>query len=306
MDFSRARTVLIGVFLFLNIFLLYQIWQDEDRGDFAFPGRKEEVSRLETALRTAGFSLEASLPRGGMRLAHLVVEPWRFDAAELVLTLWTLWEKEEGLPPVVEEANKEGDGGVEGGKTYFCGGYSLHVEKEGLLVFEAKQKRAFGQKVDNDNREVMLKTAQEIIQKTPFLQGFIFDYAQETEKGTVLFYRQEYEELPLYGGYLELLCGEKGKIVFSLYRLEPRGFAAQTREIISPAAALLRFLETYKPDTFKAEQDTTKRKSITEIALGFYSHGYDAERWEIPPVWRIRLGNGEIFYVNAFTGNLEK
>lgn len=304
MDFSRARTVLIGVFLFLNIFLLYQIWQDEGRGDFAFLGRKEEVSRLETALRTAGFSLEASLPRDGMRLAHLVVEPWQFDAAELVLTLWTLWEKEEGLPPVVEEASQEGGEGAEGGKTYSCGGYSIHVEKEGLLVVAAKQKKAFGQKIDN--QEPILKTVQEIIQKTPFLQGFIFDYAQETEKGTVLYYRQEYEELPLYGGYLELLCGEKGKIVFSLYRLEPRGFAAQTREIISPAAALLRFLETYKPDTFKAEQDTTKRKSITEIALGFYSHGYDAERWEIPPVWRIRLGNGEIYYVNAFTGNLEK
>ncbi len=304
MDFSRARTVLIGMFLFLNIFLLYQIWQDVDRSGFIFPGRKEEETRLEMALSTAGFSLGTSLPKGGMRLAHLVVEPWQFDAAELISTFWTLWEKEKDLPPVTEKVNNEGNGGAERGKTYSCGEYSLHVEEEGLLVFKMKTKKIFEQEMNN--KEYILKIAQIITQKMPFLQDFIFDYAQETDHLHVFHYRQEYEEYPLYGGYAKLLLDGEDSVVIFLYRLEPLNFAAQTREIISPAAALLRFLEAYKPAIHKEKPDTAKKKNITEIVLGFYSPGYDAERWEIPPVWRIRLDDGEVYYVNAFTGNLER
>lgn len=297
MDFSRARTVLIGMFLFLNLFLLYQIWQDEGRGDFAFPGRKEEASRLEIALNTAGFSLDTSLPRGDMRLAHLEVEPWQFDAAELLSTLWAIWEKGKDPPPVEEETSA---------KNYFCGGYSLHVEKEGLLVFTAKSKRALGQKIDNEEAE--LKMAQEAVQGVSFMQGFVYDYTRKTEKGTALYFRQEYEGYPLYGGYAKLEYGGKSEIVFSLYRLKPRGFAAQEREIISPTAALLRFLEMDEMEPGKGGQKraTTKKKSIADISLGYYSHGYDAERWEAPPVWRIRLGSGEVYYINAFTGILER
>ncbi|NLA26320.1 MAG: hypothetical protein GX878_02885, partial [Firmicutes bacterium] len=39
--------------------------------------------------------------------------------------------------------------------------------------------------------------------------------------------------------------------------------------------------------------------------LGFYSRDYDAEEWEVPPVWRFLFEDGEISYINAFTGNLE-
>ncbi|NMB36058.1 MAG: hypothetical protein GX989_07240 [Firmicutes bacterium] len=303
MDFSRARTVLIGMFLFLNIFLLYQIWQDEGRGDFLLPGRKEEVSRLETALGTAGFTLDTSLPKGDMRLAHLVVEPWPFDAVELITTLQALWEKEEGPVPLVE-GSKQGAGVAEGEIKYSCGGCNLLVKKEGLLVFTANSKEVLTPELDN--QEDILNIAAAIIQEIPFMQDFVVDYFQKTEKGIVFHYRQGYEGYPLYGGYAELSCGEKGDRVLSLYRLKPCHLATQEREIISPAAALLRFLEAYEPETNEIKQAAGEKKSIIEISLGFYSHGYDAERWEIPPVWRIRIDSGEVYYVNAFTGNLER
>ncbi len=128
MDFSRARTVLIWVFLFLNVFLLYQIWQGEGGGDYIFMGRKEEASRLEAALQEAGFSLETSLPRGGARLAHLVVEPGQFEVDELIFALWPVLENGEESPPlIVPEKNSDGEKGVKGRKTYYFGEHRLLI-----------------------------------------------------------------------------------------------------------------------------------------------------------------------------------
>lgn len=300
MDFSRARTVLIWVFLFLNFFLLYQIWQGEGGGSYVSLGWKEEASRLETALQEAGFSLETSLPRGGVRLAHLVVKPGELAVEEFIYAIWRVLENDrEDFSALVPEKSSAGGKGTAGGKTYYFGEYRLYAEKKGLLVIEANKKSVLQQKNAADE-EQLLSDLQSFIRKDPFVRGFIFDYAQETQQGTVIHYRQGYEGFPLYGGYLELTSGSEGNFNFTLYRLEPLGFAAQMRETISPAAALLRFLEVYGTD-----QDPVK-KSIIDLTLGYYSCGYDAEKWEIPPVWRIRLHNGEVYYINAFTGNLEK
>ncbi|NLJ56802.1 MAG: hypothetical protein GX334_07120 [Firmicutes bacterium] len=299
MDFSRARTVLIWVFLFLNFFLLDQIWQGEGGGSYIFPGWQEEASRLETALQAAGFSLETTLPRGGTRLAHLVVKPGEPAVEEFIYSVWQVLENgREDFPMPVPEKSPNGEKGVAGRKSYYFGDYCLHAEKKGLLVLEANKKNISHQK--NTSGGEMLPVLQGFIRKDPFLKGFIYDYTQETQQGTVVHYRQGYEGFPLYGGFLELMSGKEGDFVFTLYRLEPLGFAAQTREVISPAASLLRFLEVYETN-----QEPVK-KSIIDLALGYYSCGYDAEKWEIPPVWRIRLHNGEVYYINAFTGHLEK
>lgn len=299
MDFSRARTVLIWVFLFLNLFLLYQIWLGEGGGDYIFTGHKEEGSRLQAALQEAGFSLETPLPRGGARLGHLVVKPGQLEIDGLFAALWPLLEPgEESPPPVVPEKPPAAGDGSEGGRIYSCGEYRLYQQKDGLLVLERDSKSALQQ--ENRHYAEMLPAIRDNFRKNTFLKGFVADYVQSTPQGSIVYYRQEYGDYPLYGGYLEIRPDKGGYPVFTLYRLEPLGFAEQTRDVISPAAALLRFLEAYG-----VGKDTVK-KDIVEIALGYYSHGYDAERWEIPPVWRIRLGSGEIYYVNAFTGNLEK
>jgi hypothetical protein len=60
----------------------------------------------------------------------------------------------------------------------------------------------------------------------------------------------------------------------------------------------LRLIDAYKGGALET--------GIIDFSLGYYSQEYDAERWEIPPVWRIRLDNGEVYYINAFTGNLER
>ena len=175
-------------------------------------------------------------------------------------------------------------------------GNKLIVRKGGSISLKLKE----GSKVQNSNsgsREEIIQSAQERIEGISFMKNFIYDYVQEGQKGPVLNFRQEYDSFPLYAGYLQLFMhGHKPEECY-LYCLEPIGFAEQKREAIPPSTALLRLIEAYKGGVRQAR--------IIDFSLGYYSQEYDAERWEIPPVWRIRLDNGEVYYINAFTGNLE-
>ena len=295
MDLSRAKTVLICTFLILNIFLLYQILLNERGGNTGLFGRKEEMSRLEAALQEAGRALEVPLPKGGVRLAHMIVEPWHIQLQEIVVPLL---EALPGEKKALEELNNSGfypSSSENSLSAYHIGEYQLLVAKEGRVTLKGLE---WEKGVDSFSQEESELAARQIINKVTFLNNLIYDYSQKYTNETAINFRQEYEGLPLYAGYLQILMRGVTPAALYFYRLEPVGLAEQIREIIPPSTALLRFTETYREKNEKA--------GIIEFSLGFYSQEYAAERWVIPPVWRIRLDNGEIYYINAFTGILEQ
>lgn len=291
MDFSRAKTVLIAAFFILNLFLIYQIWLEDGGDNPVLFGQKEEVSRLEAALQQAALTLETALPRGGVRAAHLVAMPWQPVMEEIIHHLWhALEHKDEQQPLLLAEPHFLKINSNHNTTSYRFENYEVLVQREGsLLVRHGLQGLA---------REQIGIAADEIIKQLSFLHDFVYDYKAEDKERLILNYRQDYEGFPLYAGYLQFSYREGDDGEISLYRIEPLGFAEQQREVIPPSTALWRFLETY---TARDGLPT----AIIDFSLGYYSEEYDAERWEIAPVWRIRLRNGEIYYINAFTGYLE-
>ncbi len=294
MDLSRAKMVLIITFLILNLFLLYQIVMDEGMYNPVLFGPREEVSRLEKAMQEANLSLDIPLPRGGMSVAYLVVMPWQPVEEDVVAMLW------QGLGNDTENgifssndllANAESENNI---SRWRFGPYELFLSKEGPFQLHNAFKG-----LDPEKKE---SAAAEFMNRVSFLQDFVYDYKVAKHGKTAIYYHQEFEAFPLYAGYVEFDCGgehEPGCEVY-LYRLEPLGFGEQKREVIPPSTALWRFLDAYTESEYSHDPMV-----IVEFSLGYYSEEYDAERWEIPPVWRIRLLNGEIFYINAFTGYLE-
>ncbi len=292
MDLSRAKIVLIIAFLGLNIFLLYQIIVDESMDNPVLFGRKEEVSRLETALQQANLSLDVPLPRGGMSVAYLVVMPWQPEAEDVAVMLWQGLENDEGNNSFPSEDMVIIEDHENNMNSWLFGSYEMRLCKEGSFQLKHVFKDLEPEQIE--------EIAEEFIKRVSFLQDFVYDYVIVKEDKTVLYYRQNYEDFLLFAGYVQFYSdGDSGNEVH-LYRLEPLGFGEQQREVIPPSTALWRFLEVYSETEFDVSPT-----AIVEFSIGYYSEEYDAERWEIPPVWRIRLLNGEVFYINAFTGYLE-
>ncbi len=288
MNLSRAKTVLIIAFLILNITIAYQIWENERVGTAGFLGMSEEVSRLDAELMEANLILDAPLPRGGMQAAHLLVKPWRFHPEEIITSLAEALSGEDGQLPLQKLEGGEGE-------AYILGPYSLVIKKEGTVSL---RRTGAAETVPQINSaEEMQQVAEGIIDSLGFRGGFTYDYTSIDGYNTLLHYRQVYRNLPLYAGYLQLSIRGEELQGLNIYRLEPLQFMEQEREVIPPPMALLRFLEVYENDG--------QVRGIVQFSLGYYSQEYDAEKWEIPPVWRIRLDSGEVFFVNAFTGRLE-
>jgi regulatory protein YycI of two-component signal transduction system YycFG len=72
MDWSRAKTVLIWAFLFLNVLLGYQLWMDElNLNTFSVnAAKRDEMNRL---LALKDIRLEASIPEGTPVLSEITV-----------------------------------------------------------------------------------------------------------------------------------------------------------------------------------------------------------------------------------------
>lgn len=296
MDLSRAKTVLIFAFLCLNILLLYQIWADEAGSNPVFFGDEEKVSRLEVALRKANLLLDIDLPRGGMRVAHMDVMPWQFGAEEVIHMLWKALAVgkddatgQQRILEIIKNDNKDPH-------SFLFGGYELLLpgDGEGPLILRG----AFA----GLSPEQLRTVTEGFVERIPFLQDFVYDYTRSGDNVTVVSYRQEFAGFPLYAGHLQFRHEGAGTINsrtdMHIYRLSPLGFAEQQREVIPPATALWRFLETYRGNNGHTA-------AIVEISLGYYSEEHAAQLWEIAPVWRIRLDNGEVYFINAFTGYRE-
>ena len=267
-------------FLLLNLFLSYQLWLQGGVSSATPLQRDGEMPRLEVALEEAGLTMDFSPPRGAMRLSHLSVEPVELSRQELLNFFF---------PQADELVVQRVDQHIH----YRQGDRNLSIDPTGLVSFRLDR--------ENNAEEI---TEEEALQLAPELLEIIAaqvelqeDYHMPRGEGWFLNYSQEFNDFPIFSGYLQIQVAGKEIVNVELYLLDPLEFSGQEREIIPVSTALLRFLEEYGQDVAGTE--------IIKLDLGFYSPQYVAERWEIPPVWRILIDSGEVFYINAFTGHLE-
>ena len=190
MNLSRAKTVLICTFLLLNLFLLYQLWQDKGYGGFTSFGQKEEVTRLEMELRKAGLSLETNLPRSTEPVAYLKVKPWLFQPEEIISRFWKRIEGDrEPLPLITRVVGRaeEKEGEKENVYTYSFGKHELTISQKGTAIIR------FGfseEEPEYMNIEKLEQKAHQLVGTIPFLESLVLDYIRFDEKETIIVFRQ--------------------------------------------------------------------------------------------------------------------
>jgi len=185
----------------------------------------------------------------------------------------------------------------EGGKNYTFGSEQLIIMENGIITYFNNLDKVVR---DNFTQEQALKGAEDFILERGGMpeNAVLYNITYDDKSGGYLIeYVRNHDGFFIANSYIDILVTPAGVNSYYQCWLKPYGYSGSKREVIPPAIAVLRvqnILEGSEPIT------------VSKLEQGYYSRHFDADRWQAAPVWRVQLKNGENYYVDAFTGELEQ
>jgi len=284
-NLGRAKLILIIAFAGLNLFLGYQLfWPDFGRLTRVAVS-VEELQSMEQMLIDNNYKLEASINRSFQTRDFITVSP-SLAVQRLVLLRFL----REGARIF------QGDGV----NYYYIDGETAEIHRSGLIRILYNPTIYLGNDLYTmEQRELRSLIDQFLANNQLNLEGLTFDYLEKTDPASLAFvYYQVINDDPVFTGQLKVLTTEDQIRMVEIYWLETvERFPAKEIQVISAVEALGNLVFEIGPASESAV--------VSRVELGYYSGEYEAEKWEMPPVWRI-IVDDQPYYINAFTGNLEK
>ncbi|MGM0688592.1 MAG: two-component system regulatory protein YycI [Bacillota bacterium] len=284
MNLGRAKSILIIAFAGLNIFLGYYLfWPDFGRlTKVAITA--EDLQITESMLSDSNYILEVSLDRSA-RVSDFITVSMAMDFQRKILQHFI--EKGASASESGNTSNFQAEGET---AIIYSNGLIQIVYDPGIFLAEDAVKL--------EEREIKRMIKQFLENEKLLPDGIHFDYMELIEDGVNFYYYQILEDAPIYASQLKVVLESDYIKLVEIYWLSPtKRTPPREMEVISATKALTNMINELGP--------SPEPRQIQHIELGYYSGEYDAEKWEIPPVWRIALDGKEYYYINAFTGNLE-
>jgi len=282
MDWKRAIWILVVSFFVLNIVLVANLFIKTMPGE-SFKLEEDQQKALKTYLESRGIKFETQLPDKGVAVPFLEVGRESSDQEKLVEMFFS-----EG----VERVEK-----IEGGEKFISGRRQLILMESGSVIFEDGEAT---EEVPELNGERALQIAEKFVKDHGGLPEHAkLNYVRYEPKtgGYVVEYVGNYRGFFVANSYIRLLVTRSGVVRFERNFLKPIGFEGKRRQVIPPLTAVMKV---------DAERKSNSPTVVKKVEQGFYSQFYNAERWLAAPVWKVELESGEIYYVNAYTGELER
>ena len=286
MNLGRAKSILIIAFICLNLFLGYHLfWPDFGRLT-RVAVTAEQVRMTEAMLNQNNYFLETTLDRAIQTSDFITVSP----ASDIQIMIMERLIEEDSI--FYEQENA---------KVYRQANEMVVFGSSGLIQISFDPGVFLAENSANiEQRELRSKIEQFLNEKRFMPEGLAFDYIRKVEPDSmILHYYQVLDNVPIYAGQLKVTVKLDYIVEIEIYWLEPlERSPAREMEVISATEALANLIKELGP--------SIEPRKVKQIDLGYFSGEFDAEKWEIPPVWRIVLDEQQIYYVNAFTGNLEQ
>ncbi len=287
MNLARAKMVLIIAFAGLNLFLAYHLFWPDIGKMSGVAVTADDLQSTEDLLKDNNYILETSIDRSVHTGDFLTVSPDRHLRRRLLQMF------------IEEEAQIDG---ADDTTIYRLEDKTAMIHDSGLLqlVYESPG-TLLAEEWENLEESELRDLVKEFLEGKALLpEGIKFDYIEYlADNKKVLNYYQVVDDTAIFSSRLRVVVEADLLKAVELYWLQPAD-RSQLRDmqVISAAEALASLVNALGPGT--------EERVIKHIEIGYYSGEYDAEKWEIPPVWRIVLDDGQSYYINAFTGNMEQ
>lgn len=286
MDWTRAKTILIVVFLMANIFLAYEYFRLNPLGMAEISS--EHINEALLQLQKENVTVNAVIPNRVIMMPNIKVKYKTFVKEDIIRAFFS------GKTPQVIETKD-----------------SLRIEDDNILV-QVKDKELSYYNKKNSIKQIQISEEKSYAAAEDFLNGLgIFsgniDIETKAAKNGYLLISgvQKYKNLFVDGTHVEIKSNEQGIIegkILWFGEIEPYD---ADKEVISSLKALQKAAKKFKEEN--------KYVNISEIKQGYYFGIKDMEQFNIKrieegtavPVWRIKSDKDTLF-VNAYNGQIEK
>ncbi|HHY14357.1 MAG TPA: hypothetical protein GX526_06980 [Thermoanaerobacterales bacterium] len=286
MDWSKAKTILIIVFLVLNIFLGGNLWlKSSAKSDITIVSANE-IDEAKKILKQEGIIVKADIPKKVSPQPFLTVSYTKINGEKTALSFFG--ELEE-----VEIFNDEDN------ITYQKGDRQLIIMDKGIISYFDNEDSEI---IYSDlNKEKAEKIAYEFIEEhVGFPQNAVHDRTvfYDQSDSYLVEYIQLHNGTYISSSCIDVLVTPGGVKSYYCAWIDPLGYSGKPKKIISSVHALFQIVDVFA----KNEDDII----VTDIQPGYYSRQYNAEKWHAVPSWRIKTNEGDTYYINGYTGELEQ
>lgn len=285
MDWKKAIRILIISFVVLNIALLINLYirkkptAKQVTKDKAY----DEIYDIEEILDSRDIKIETETPQDGRGQCFLEVEHESIDK-DLYENLFFEGEN----PQIRQDPDKV---------TYIKGQRQLDIANNGVITYS--NKKDMQDVKENITEDEAIKCATKFIKchggfpKDAVLNNIVYD---EAIGDYYIEFVREYDGFLLVNSYIKVIVNSNQIKNFERCWLIPLNYHGEEKEVVSPFTAILR----------AADEKQKGLKTVTFIKQGFYSKPYNANSWQIAPIWIVGFEDGKRYYVNSYTGQLER
>lgn len=278
MDWSRAKTILIFIFLALNIFLIYNMAAEESK---VITIAQKDILDVQSILQKNNIILKAQVPNKISPKSFLKIEDASYKENDLV----------KNFLGGSQGAQKVAASGV---TTYKKGLMSLEIYPNKKIVFTNEPNdniKGFSQKEIENYAESYLK-AKDMFPMYAQESGFIL-----SDGGYELKYKQVFHDNEIFPSYMDIKLSDKGITKIESLWFSPVGFIDDAKDIKTPLEELF---------VFAKDVENKDKITIDDISLGYYlSDDIQNASVSAVPAWRIKVSDGYTYYYNAYEGYLE-
>lgn len=291
MNWSKAKTILIIVFLIADIFLFYELYPSAIQSRNAIDD--EKVQEVMEYLGNKGVFVNCTIPKASRPKKPLSVKYKSFDSQFAL-------EKFFQNPQDISIHQYEDKTIIEDEEIY------LEINKIGELTY--KNKQLMGNQSETIDDEMALSNIEEFLKIIGIMNKDIYDCTKIKENGYLKMHcSQGYKGNFLDHSYLEINATNDGVAFMKMLWFEIEDNEKNKNDIIHPLRALIELPGLY--------EDYDGNIIVNDISLGYYFNTdmeevrefdmTEVKEGKAVPVWRINANVGKI-YINAYNGTVEK
>lgn len=295
MNWSRAKTILIILFLIADIFLLYELYP----GILGNNRMIDEESTKEVIkyLEKQGIYVRCLIPKASSPKAPLTVKYKYFDS-QYALKNFFHDPEEVVIKDYKDRQIMEDD------RIY------IEIYRNGEFIYT--NKKLMENKAEEVDDKAALSSIEMFLKKLGIEGKDLYDSTQNIDRSYVkLSCSQGYKDTFLDESYLDVMATNEGVAYMKILWFEVENNGKTKKEIMDPMRALLKLADKL------AQQPEVDNKTVTifDISLGYYFDTdieqveefdiVEVEEGTAIPSWRIKTDMGNI-YINAYNGTVEK